>query len=91
MHRLYVLVVLLLQDGADYVACQGIVLHKAHVVLVAVQLKDVDALAIGSPCHVGMVVVLFANEVQPDVLLCLGVIYTYLYDVAIFAGHGIVA
>ena len=42
---------------SDTLTCRSIITHQATVILLAVQLKHVDGLAVGTPCDVGEIAV----------------------------------
>ena len=87
VHRLHILVVTLLQDLFLQLTCLGIVCHQSHVVLVAIQFKDVEQFAVGRPGEVGMVVVGFSYQFHPSGFLRLHVVDAHFHLVTGLTGH----
>ena len=89
IHGLYVLVVLFFVYLLLHPTRCHIVGNQAHVVLIAVQFKDIQRLAVGRPCQVGVVVIGGAHEVKPYDVALRHVEDTHLYLMAGFACHGV--
>ena len=87
--RLHILLVGLAIQLAGLLAGLCAVGSEATVVLVAVQLKHIDGLAVRAPCDVGEVAVCRVASLQIDGLACHAVEYAHGYLVRCLACHRI--
>ena len=87
--RLYILLIGLAIELAGLLASLCAVGSEATVILVAVQLKHVDGLAVRAPCDVGEVAVCRVASLQIDGLACHAVEHAHSYLVRCLACHRI--
>ena len=89
MTRLYILLIGLAIELASLLASLCAVGCQATVVLVAVQLKHIDGLAVWTPCDVGEIAVCWVASLQIDGLAGHAVEHAHSYLVRCLACHRI--
>ena len=89
MERLHIFVIGLAVEFSLLLACDCVVTHESAVVLVAVEFKEIDGLAVGTPCRIGEIAVCRVTGLEIDTCTFLQVVDAQRHFVHLLTRHRI--